>query len=153
MNVAAWSTAIAFAVVAVGLPWLASLIRSTRWVPIPTVVIEVTQWIAGIVATGAAFGAGRAAQGTFIGRDALPTLAGLHPIAGLVLAAAFIGSVVWALAGITPFISVNLDQSTLLAAAGAALLVGYAAWGIGDLAVAGRDLLARLSAETTGWIQ
>ena len=83
----------------------------------------------------------------------LPAIDGLHPIARLVLALAFVASVGWALAGIAPFLSVNLDQSTLLAAAGAALLAGYAAWGIGDLAVAGRDLLARLSAETTGWIQ
>lgn len=153
MNVSAWAALIAFAAVAVGLPWVASLIRPTRLIPIPALVIELTQYVAGVVAIGAGFGAGMAATRTFIGRDIIPTFASVHPIARMLLGVLFVGAVVWTCLGLVPVFSVALDQSTILAAAAAPLLAAYAAWGIGDQAQALLGFLGRLSAQTTGWIQ
>lgn len=153
MNTAAWAAFAAFAAVAVGLPWVASLIRPTRLIPIPTVVVEIGQYLAGVIAIGAAVGAGVAATRTFVGRDVLPTLAAIHPVARIALAVAFVAAVVWTFLGLIPVFSVDLDQSTILAAGAAPLLAAYAAWGIGDQAQALLGFLGRLSAQTTGWIQ
>jgi hypothetical protein len=153
VNTTAWAAVAAFAAVAVGLPWVASLIRPTRLLPIPTVAVELAQYVAGVVALGAGVGAGAAATATFLGRDVLPMLAGIHPAARIVLAVAFIAAVAWACLGLIPIFSIDLDQSTILAAAAAPLLAAYAAWGIGDQAQALLGFLGRLSEQTTGWIQ
>ena len=141
-----WVPLIGLLVIGAGAQWVAGNVRMGKaqtW----------AQWAAGALAVVCYLSAGALATRTWIGRDAVPAVAGIHPYVAVAAGLLAIVAVIMVALVITP------DRWSTIAASGVVLglvflapsLVGYLPAGnVPDLARSSLDLMLRTADQITG---
>jgi hypothetical protein len=111
---AAWVPLIGLLIVGAGAQWCA---RKVRLGP----ATEIVQWAVGALAVTCSLGAGAQATRTWIGRDAVPLIVGIHPVVVAAAGLAVIAAVVLAALALVP------DRWSSVAAASGVLVLVFLA--------------------------